>query len=127
MIPGIRIFKMPRSDDVVKMLRADLADAGIVYRDDSGRVVDFHALRHSFISNLVAAGVYPETAQTLARHSSVTFTFDRYSHSCRKAESAAFETPPDLSHDSRQARRATGTENAKAAGNDLASSLALNE
>jgi integrase len=29
------------------MIRADLERAGIPYRDDSGRVADFHALRHS--------------------------------------------------------------------------------
>ena len=34
------------------MLRSDLKAAEI-FRDASGRVVDFHALRHTFISNIV--------------------------------------------------------------------------
>ncbi|MFO0933772.1 MAG: tyrosine-type recombinase/integrase, partial [Planctomycetota bacterium] len=37
----------------------DLAAAGIVSPDESGRVVDFHALRGTFISSLAAAGVHP--------------------------------------------------------------------
>lgn len=43
-------------DKTAKMLRADLTDAGIEYRDGSGRVVDFHALRHTFITNLTRGG-----------------------------------------------------------------------
>jgi len=49
------------------MLRADLADADIADRDAADRVVDFHALRHTFIRSLAANGVHPKTAQTLAR------------------------------------------------------------
>lgn len=46
------------------------------YRDDAGRVFDFHSLRHQFISNLAQAGVHPKEAQTLARHSTITLTMD---------------------------------------------------
>jgi hypothetical protein len=35
------------------MLRVDLEAAGIPYRDTAGRVVDFHALRASYITYLV--------------------------------------------------------------------------
>ena len=62
------------------MLRTDLAAAGIPYRDEAGRVFDFHALRHQFISNLARAGAHPKQAQTLARHSTITLTMDRYTH-----------------------------------------------
>ena len=48
--------------------------------DGVGQVVDFHALRHAFISYLVAANVPPKVAQTLARHSTITLTMDRYAH-----------------------------------------------
>jgi len=44
----------------VKMLRKDLKRAGIAYRVDTPegpRYLDFHALRHSFVSALAAAGV----------------------------------------------------------------------
>jgi integrase len=48
--------------------------------DDAGQVFDFHALRHQFITNLARAGVAAQVAQTLARHSTITLTMDRYSH-----------------------------------------------
>jgi integrase len=50
-----------------KMLRLDLAEAGIPYRDEAGRVFDFHATRGQFISELARQGVHPKTAQVLAR------------------------------------------------------------
>jgi integrase/recombinase XerD len=50
------------------------------YRDDCGEVVDFHALRHTFVTNLVNAGVMPKDAKELARHSTITLTMDRYAH-----------------------------------------------
>ena len=49
-------------------------------KDESGRWVDFHALRHTFITGLVTGGVNPKVAQTLARHSVITLTMDRYTH-----------------------------------------------
>ncbi len=63
-----------------KMLRMDLEAAGIPYEDELGRVFDFHALRHQFISDLARGGVHPKEAQTLARHSTITLTMDRYTH-----------------------------------------------
>lgn len=63
-----------------RMLRGDLDAAGIAHVDDAGRVLDFHALRHSFISDLARAGVHPKEAQALARHSSIGLTMDRYTH-----------------------------------------------
>jgi Phage integrase family len=52
----------------------------LVFRDAANRVFDFHALRHQYVSNLAAAGVHPKIAQTLARHSTITLTMDRYTH-----------------------------------------------
>ena len=48
--------------------------------DAEGRVIDFHGLRHTFITRLVKAGVKPKDAQALARHSTITLTMDRYAH-----------------------------------------------
>jgi hypothetical protein len=63
------------------MLRIDLTAADVVAEDDQGRVVDFHALRHTpalrsfsvggFITNLARTGVHPRYAQVLARHSTI--------------------------------------------------------
>ena len=49
-------------------------------KDSGNRVADFHSLRHGFITYLVTANVPPKVAQTLARHSTITLTMDRYAH-----------------------------------------------
>ena len=67
----------------VKMLRADLKRAGVAYKvdtPDGPRYLDFHALRHSFVSALAAAGVGPKELQTLARHSDAQTTLNVYTH-----------------------------------------------
>jgi integrase len=66
-----------------EMLRRDLAAAGIPYRDEAGEVLDFHGLRHTFISALASSGVHPKVAQVLARHQSITLTMDYYTHLTR--------------------------------------------
>ena len=50
------LFPLPQR--TAKMLRVDLRAAGIDYRDDRGRVIDFHALRHTFITGLTRGGAY---------------------------------------------------------------------
>ena len=59
------------------MLRRDLEAANVPYETREG-FGDFHALRHTFITNLIRAGVPPKIVQTLARHSTITLTLDRY-------------------------------------------------
>jgi len=97
-----------------KMVRVDLAAAGIPFEDGTGRVFDFHALRHQFISNLAAAGVHPKIAQLLARHSTITLTLDRYTHVGLMDQTAALDQLPQLPTDGggEEAGRlsATGTE-----------------
>jgi hypothetical protein len=95
------------------MFRADVIAAGIPYFDDDGLVADFHSLRHTFITNLAAGGVHPKTAQALARHSTITLTMDRYTHSLHQDWTQALETLPDLSGAKPEAQRATGTEDAR--------------
>lgn len=63
-----------------EMIRIDLTAADIEYEDAHGRVADFHALRHTFISNLARAGVHPRNAQALARHSTIDLTMNVYTH-----------------------------------------------
>jgi site-specific recombinase XerC len=63
-----------------KMIRADLEVAGVPYKDANDRYADFHALRHTFISNLARAGVHPRNAQALARHSTIDLTMNVYTH-----------------------------------------------
>jgi len=63
-----------------RLLRHDLENAGIAWQDAQGRFADFHALRHTFITNLGRHGVSPTTAQKLARHSTPVLTAARYTH-----------------------------------------------
>lgn len=76
--PGSPVLAVPVR--TAKMLRADLAAAGIPHTDAQGRVLDFHALRHSYITHLILSGANPKVVQTLARHSTITLTLDRYTH-----------------------------------------------
>ena len=66
------------------------------YVDDDGRVFDFHAFRHQFISNLARSGVSPKEAQALARHSTITLTRDRYTHLSVLDIATAMERLPGL-------------------------------
>jgi integrase len=86
----------------------------LAYRDEGGRVADFHALRHTFITRLVRAGVRPKEAQALARHSTITLTMDRYAHTGLHDVAAAVGTLPPLpspvTEAGRRALPATGTD-----------------
>ena len=65
----------------------------LVYKDSEGRFADFHALRHTFISGLMSAGVALKLAQELARHGSITLTMDRYAHTSPGDRRAAVCSP----------------------------------
>ncbi len=107
--PSARLFNVPRK--AAKMFRADLDDAGVPYFDADGRVADFHALRHTYITNLARGGVHPKVAQQLARHSTITLTMDRYSHTVVGELVAGLHALPDLSpHPDAERLRATGTD-----------------
>ena len=110
--PATPAFKLPRRENVARMFRADLEAAGILAVDESGNLADFHALRHTFITNLVASGANPKIAQMLAHHSTITLTMDRYTHTYHGDQVAAIQGLPDLSQPSTQAMRATGTNDA---------------
>jgi integrase len=103
---------MPRIDNLSRMLQADLGRAEIPYRDTAGRVADFHALRHTYITNLALAGVHPKTAMDLARHSDINLTMARYSHTALRNQAQALSGLPDLSAGEPKVvkLRATGTD-----------------
>jgi hypothetical protein len=118
---------MPERQHVAEMFRGDVEAAGLAYRDDSERVADFQSLRHTFISNLARGGVHPKVAQTLARHSTITLTMDRYSQTLVGEQVAALDALPDLSEASRVKVRLTGTEGPEVTARVLASCLAQPE
>jgi integrase len=70
---GSPVFALT-DDRGAAMLRADLARAGIPYRDANGLVYDFHALRCQLATNADAAGVSPRVVQKLMRHSTLELT-----------------------------------------------------
>ncbi len=63
-----------------KILQVDLLAANVEYVDANGLFADFHALRHTYITNLGRHGVPLVTAQKLARHSTPVLTAARYTH-----------------------------------------------
>ena len=62
------------------MIQFDLKAAGVPYVDEDGKVSDFHALRHTFVTGVVRGGASVKEAQTLARHSDPALTFKVYAH-----------------------------------------------
>ena len=99
------------------------------YADAAGRVFDFHALRHQFISNLARGGASPKEAQTLARHSTIMLTMDRYTHLGIVDLSAALDRLPELPADKppdaeASVLRATGTDDVRS--QNVALPVALN-
>ncbi len=95
-----RVTHVPTSTDPevkpVKLLKYDLERSGIDYVDAEGRFLDFHALRHTFISRLAKSGVNPSMAKTLARHSTITLTLDHYTHVLDSDVRAALGTLPSI-------------------------------
>ena len=92
--------------------------------DEAGRVFDFHALRHTCGSWLIAAGVRIKVVQRIMRHSSIALTGDTYGHTFLGDEAAAVAKLPDLTQPSDQEQRATGTYDGVALSPHLAQNLA---
>lgn len=106
------LFDVPTA--LVRILDHDLRTAGIPKRDERGRSVDVHALRHTFGTLLSRAGVSPRTAQAAMRHSSIDLTMNVYTDPKLLDVHGAVESLPtlnlDAEHEPTQATlRATGT------------------
>jgi len=125
----------PGGDKFAKLLRHDLAAARAAWlaevndnaelhkqredsdflaaTDASGRVMDFHALRHTYITRLVKSGAPVKVIQELARHSTPTLTLGRYAHLGLHDTSAALNNLPSLTPPTpvpQQQLRKTGTD-----------------
>lgn len=84
--------KLPRMDQ----FREDLERAGIQYKDSQGRQADFHALRHTFSTNLARAGVNSRFAMELMRHSDMRLTQKTYTDALQLPTSEAIESLPSI-------------------------------
>ena len=84
------------SQQFVKVLDRDLAAAGIPKRDERGRSIDVHALRHTYCSLLSAGGVAPRTAQAAMRHSSIDLTMNVYTDPRVLDVAGALDSLPSL-------------------------------
>ncbi len=111
---GAPAFAMP--DKGVRLLRADLAAAGIPYRDTAGRYADLHALRHTAGTLLQEAGVHPKQIQDFMRHSTITLTMDRYTHVGIRRRREALHALPVVTPGSpdEDGAKGTGTDDAAA-------------
>jgi integrase len=81
------------------------------YQDENGLYADFHANRHTFISNLAKSGVSPKVAQTMARHSDINLTMNVYSHVKMEEQEAAIAVlpaPPAIDGNGKSKRRKSG-------------------
>jgi integrase len=59
-------------------------------------VVDFHALRHTYVTRLVRAGIPLAQVQILARHADVATTLKHYTHLSTAETAAALAALPPL-------------------------------
>jgi site-specific recombinase XerC len=85
--PGSRLFPGLITDenekDTAKMIQRDLAEAGLPYKTEQGKFLDFHSLRHYYCTGCVRAaakaGIPLKAVLKLTRHSSVEL-LSRYTH-----------------------------------------------
>ena len=71
-----------------------LAAAGIAKHDERGRVVDIHALRHTFGTHLSKGGVTPRVPMGAMRHSSLELTMNIYTDPVLPDVGAAVDALP---------------------------------
>ena len=107
------LFTVPSA--LVKILDRDLLAAGIEKKDERGRTIDVHALRHSFGTLLSKGGVAPRTAQAAMRHSTIDMTMNVYTDPKLLDIQGALDSLPSLDLNTsptieRQSMRATGTD-----------------
>ena len=91
---GTRLFPRPPRTPVVD---ADCQAAGIGKKDPRGRVVDIHALRHTFGNHLSATGTHPRTAMAAMRHSRIDLAMNYYTDPVLLDVAGAMNSLPDFS------------------------------
>jgi integrase len=87
-----RVFTVPK----IETFRTDLDKAGIPYRDQQGRVADFHSLRVTLCTNLHNAGVPERTAMEMMRHSDRRLTDKVYTDTSKLHTWSAVDKLPSV-------------------------------
>ena len=82
--------------DMIRVFDLDIAAADIAKHDERGRVVDLHALRHTFGTHLARAGVTPRVAMAAMRHSSLELTMNVYTDPALLDVAGAVEALPSV-------------------------------
>ncbi len=101
-MPTERVWQGNWWQRAAEMLAVDLKAAKIAVETPDG-ILDFHALRTTYITNLIRAGLYPKTVQILARHSDINLTMRVYARlgvdaiACSTAVVKPVSTPVPLS------------------------------
>ena len=129
MLSGAPLFRVADLSRLAKALREDLERAREAWIDEArhdaneaarrresdflaatdaeGRVLDFHALRHTCGAWAAIGGSSPKAIQSLMRHSSITLTLDTYGHLLPDEASSTVQRMPGF--DAPTADAATGT------------------
>lgn len=123
------LFNVP--DKLVRILDRDFVAAGIARRvqvgpkkwkidkrDERGRTIDVHALRHTFGTLLSKGGVSPRTAQAAMRHSDINLTMNTYTDPKLLDIVGAMESLPTLSLGAEAAQAERGQNVLSATGTD---------
>ena len=95
-LPTVSAFRLPSKYNMADMVRQDCQAASIPVVDDAGREVDFHALRVTAASLLVAEGFDVKLAQQRLGHHDPSLTLKVYAKTYREGEVAAMRRMPDL-------------------------------
>ena len=140
--PDTPLFNVPSG--LIRIFDRDLVAAGLARRvkkdgrwvidkrDDRGRTLDVHALRHSFATHLSKGGVAPRTAQAALRHSTLELTMNTYTDPRLLDVAGALEVLPRLPLDGADAasqqvaKQAAGGETTPITASDIADYLAQN-
>jgi len=104
------LFYVPTG--LVRILNRDLKAAGIVKRDERGKTIDVHAMRHTYGTHLSKGGVPLRTAQAAMRHSDPKLTANVYTDPKLLDVAGALDSLPSLPLDNQCAddqQVATGT------------------
>ncbi len=119
--PAERLWPGPWAEQkrAGKWLQADLEIAGVPYETEAG-FADFHALRHTFCSQLGRSGATIKEAMELARHTTPQMTM-RYMHANIYDLASAVNRLPSLSPGESESKaeaepaalRSTGTEESR--------------